>query len=92
MSVLKGLKSLPKASLLLFVGAYRTLGTTHMGGTCRFVPSCSEYALEAVRTHSFFTAVHLITKRILKCRPGGPYGLDPVPPCSCAGEAYARPK
>ncbi|WP_413289482.1 membrane protein insertion efficiency factor YidD [Bdellovibrio sp. HCB337] len=85
-------ESLPRASLLLFVGAYRTLGTTHMGGACRFTPSCSEYAVEAIKTHSFFSAIYLVTKRILKCRPGGTFGYDPVPACTCAGDTHARTK
>lgn len=66
--------------LLLLLGAYRTVGTTHLGGACRFEPSCSDYAVEAVRTHSPLMAIRLITGRLLKCRPGGPMGFDPVPP------------
>jgi len=90
--VLRFLESLPKSLLLLFVVAYRTLGTTHMGGTCRFTPSCSEYAVEAIKAHSFFSAIYLVSKRILKCRPGGTFGFDPVPACSCSGETHARAK
>lgn len=86
------LKSLPKSLLLLLVAGYRTLGTTHMGGACRFTPSCSEYAVEAIKTHGFFSAIYLITKRILKCRPGGTFGFDPVPSCSCSGETHANAK
>ncbi|RYZ88304.1 MAG: membrane protein insertion efficiency factor YidD [Proteobacteria bacterium] len=86
----KVLKSISKNFLLLLVGAYRTFGTTHMGGACRFTPSCSEYAVETIHTHSFFTSIYLITKRILKCRPGGSYGFDPVPHAS--GECHARSK
>jgi putative membrane protein insertion efficiency factor len=84
------LRSISKSFLLLLVGSYRTLGTTHMGGACRFTPSCSEYALEVIHTHSFFSAIFLITKRILKCRPGGSFGLDPAPLAS--GEVHARSK
>jgi putative membrane protein insertion efficiency factor len=69
-----------KFSMWFFVGAYRTLGTTYLGGACRFSPSCSEYALEALRVHPSHKAFWLITKRICKCRPGGPCGHDPVPP------------
>lgn len=68
-----------KGFLLLFVAAYRTIGTTHLGGACRFEPSCSAYAVEAISTHHAPKALWLITKRICKCRPGGPYGYDPVP-------------
>lgn len=92
MPALKFLEKLPKTVLLFLVGVYRTLGTTHMGGACRFTPSCSEYAIEVIKTHPFFVAIYLITKRILKCRPGGTYGYDPVPGCSHGGEPHARPK
>lgn len=64
---------------LLLVGFYRTIGTTFLGGQCRFEPSCSQYAVDALQTLPLKTSLVLITKRILKCRPGGPYGYDPVP-------------
>ncbi|MGZ3742271.1 MAG: membrane protein insertion efficiency factor YidD [Pseudobdellovibrionaceae bacterium] len=76
----------------MLVGVYRTLGTTHMGGVCRFSPSCSEYAVEVIQSHRFLLAIVLIVKRVLKCRPGGGYGLDPVPTCSCSGVSNARTK
>jgi putative membrane protein insertion efficiency factor len=63
----------------LLVGLYRTVGTTHLGGACRFSPSCSEYAIEALNIHNPFKAIFLIIKRILRCRPGVPGGFDPVP-------------
>lgn len=66
--------------LLLLIGMYRTVGTTHLGGGCRFEPSCSEYAVEAVRTHHPFRAIRLIAIRLSKCQPWGPWGFDPVPP------------
>lgn len=68
-----------KFFLWLLVGAYRTVGTTHLGGACRFFPSCSAFALEAIQIHKPHKAVWLITKRLCKCRPGGPCGHDPVP-------------
>jgi len=46
---------------------------------CRFYPSCSNYAIESIRGNSFFYAVFLIIKRLLKCRPGGEYGIDYPP-------------
>jgi putative membrane protein insertion efficiency factor len=66
--------------LMVLIGAYRTIGTTHLGGTCRFEPSCSGYALEAARIHPPHTALRLIASRVVRCRPGGAYGDDPVPP------------
>lgn len=69
-----------KAILLLAVEMYRVVGAVHLGGACRFEPSCSEYAIKAVKIHKPWMAVRLIVGRILRCRPGGEWGFDPVPP------------
>jgi len=47
---------------------------------CRFEPSCSHYGLEAIRVHGALAGGWLTVKRILRCRPGGGFGVDPVPP------------
>jgi putative membrane protein insertion efficiency factor len=47
-------------------------------GTCRYYPSCSEYAREAILTRSLPTAITIIVKRVLKCTPFSPGGYDPV--------------
>lgn len=73
-----------RSILLLFVGAYRTIGTNFFGGACRFEPSCSEYAVNALNEHSPFDATKLIIKRLLKCHPWGPWGYDPVPCNDCS--------
>lgn len=65
--------------LIISIGGYRTAGTIFLGGCCRFYPSCSEYADQAAKSHSFILATQLIVKRILRCYPGGPSGYDPVP-------------
>jgi len=77
--VLRRLEQLLKSTMVWIVVSYRVVGTTHMGGSCRFHPSCSEYALEALRTQPPVKAALLIVRRIGRCRPGGAYGLDPVP-------------
>lgn len=48
--------------------------------TCRYIPSCSEYALEALRIHGPLKGLILGTRRILSCHPWGGHGHDPVPP------------
>ncbi len=48
--------------------------------TCRFYPSCSEYALQSIETHGPFKGSVLAVKRICKCHPFHPGGYDPVPP------------
>lgn len=47
--------------------------------TCRFTPTCSAYALEALRKHGLFKGSWLAVRRILKCHPWGGSGYDPVP-------------
>ncbi len=47
--------------------------------TCRFTPTCSAYALEALRKHGLFKGSWLAVRRILRCHPWGGSGYDPVP-------------
>lgn len=50
-----------------------------MPPTCRFAPSCSQYAIEAIEKHGAIRGGWLATKRILRCHPWGGHGYDPVP-------------
>ncbi len=50
-----------------------------IGPCCRFYPSCSEYALEALEVHGTFKGIYLTIKRLLKCHPWHPGGCDFVP-------------
>lgn len=65
--------------LLLLLALYRSVGTTHLGGSCRFTPSCSEYAVKAVKQKPLGEAIILVARRILRCHPWGDHGYDPVP-------------
>jgi uncharacterized protein len=47
---------------------------------CRFLPTCSTYAVEAVRTHGALRGGWLATRRVGRCHPWNPGGIDPVPP------------
>ncbi len=47
--------------------------------SCRYVPSCSEYAYEAITTYGFIRGTWYGTKRICRCHPWGGYGYDPIP-------------
>ena len=69
-----------KRVLLAFIAAYRMLLSPFLGTNCRFYPTCSAYASEAIATHGSLRGTWLALKRILKCHPWHPGGFDPVPP------------
>lgn len=68
------------ALIALPIRAYRLFGSPWVGRNCRFQPTCSEYALEALDLHGPFRGSVLILRRLARCRPGGGEGYDPVPP------------
>ena len=65
---------------IFFVRIYQLCLSPFKAPCCRFHPTCSQYAKEALEKHSFFKAFALILKRILRCHPWGGSGYDPVPP------------
>jgi putative membrane protein insertion efficiency factor len=65
--------------LLLLIEAYRLALSPLLGGFCRFEPSCSRYAAEAVRRHGARHGAWLTVRRLLRCHPFRPGGFDPVP-------------
>jgi len=69
-----------KRVLLALISAYRLLLSPLLGASCRFYPTCSTYAAEAIETHGALRGTWLAVKRILKCHPWHPGGVDPVPP------------
>ena len=69
-----------KRILLALIGAYRLLLSPILGASCRFYPSCSAYAAEAIETHGALRGTGLALRRIAKCHPWHPGGVDPVPP------------
>ncbi|WP_345631793.1 membrane protein insertion efficiency factor YidD [Rugosimonospora acidiphila] len=60
--------------------AYRRWISPALPARCRFYPSCSAYALEAIATHGALRGLRLATWRLLRCQPFNPGGYDPVPP------------
>lgn len=71
----------PLARLLsLPVLAYRAVFSPWVGHNCRYDPTCSAYALEALRTHGGVKGGWLAFRRILRCHPWGRMGVDDVPP------------
>lgn len=66
--------------MIAAVRCYQAVLRPLLAGSCRYVPGCSEYFIEAVRVHGPWHGMVLGVKRILRCRPGGGWGYDPVPP------------
>jgi len=65
--------------LLLLIDGYRLILSPVLGGYCRYQPSCSVYAAEAVRRHGAGRGASLALRRLLRCHPFRRGGFDPVP-------------
>lgn len=71
-------KGLGARVLTAGIRAYQTLRIGRVS-PCRFTPTCSHYAVEAVERHGAWRGLGLTVRRLGRCRPGGPSGYDPVP-------------
>ena len=69
-----------KRILIGLIAAYRLLLSPLLGPSCRFYPTCSAYAAEAIEKHGALRGTWLALKRISKCHPWHAGGVDPVPP------------
>lgn len=65
--------------LIKLIRLYQLCISPFLGQCCRFYPSCSDYAVEAVDKHGFFKGVWLTVKRLVKCHPWHKGGVDEVP-------------
>jgi putative membrane protein insertion efficiency factor len=70
---------LPRNILILLLLAYRKVISPLYGQVCRFFPSCSAYALEAITVHGAVKGSWLAARRLLRCHPWNPGGVDHVP-------------
>ncbi len=68
------------APLVLLIKVYQYLISPLIGPRCRFLPSCSDYTLQALARHGLARGSWLAIKRIARCHPWGDSGYDPVPP------------
>ena len=65
--------------LILLIRGYQLIISPMLGSNCRFMPTCSEYALESLKTYGLIKGTYLTIKRIGKCHPWGSNGYDPIP-------------
>jgi len=66
-------------ALIALIGVYRFAISPILPSACRFTPTCSDYAQQALRKYGAFKGSWLATRRILRCHPWGGFGEDPVP-------------
>lgn len=66
--------------LVWILRAYQLVLSPMLGQNCRFYPSCSHYAIEAIKTHGAARGSWLAARRVCRCHPWNEGGLDPVPP------------
>ena len=74
----RGHAALVAVALALLRG-YKVLLSPLFAGSCRFQPSCSDYMAESIRLHGLRAGILLGSKRLMRCRPFGGHGFDPVP-------------
>lgn len=75
------MKKLIKRVIIFLIRTYQTtLSPRFSHGSCRYYPTCSQYAIEAVETHGVFKGCLLAIWRIMRCNPFSKGGWDPVPP------------
>ena len=90
------LKGLPARALVRLIRAYQYLLSPWVGNNCRYWPTCSEYAREAVEQHGAGRGAYLAARRIARCHPYGRGGVDPVPAvfswrCRCGDAGASEP-
>jgi hypothetical protein len=68
-----------KAPLVALLRGYQYVFRPMLGSNCRFYPSCSDYAMEAITKHGAIKGSWLAAKRVARCHPYHPGGFDPVP-------------
>ncbi|MFV0586203.1 membrane protein insertion efficiency factor YidD [Bacteroides reticulotermitis] len=79
MQIVKALSSALSFLLLIPIYFYRACISPLIPPSCRFTPTCSAYALEAIKKHGPIKGLYLTVRRILRCHPWGGSGYDPVP-------------
>ena len=65
--------------LIFIIKIYQFIFSPLIGKNCRYIPTCSEYAVESLKLHGLLRGSFFAIKRILKCHPYGGHGFDPIP-------------
>jgi putative membrane protein insertion efficiency factor len=88
--VLRWVAGLPALVLLGVLRGWQLVVSPTYGQTCRFYPSCSSYAVDAVREYGAARGSWLAVRRLLRCHPWNPGGYDPVPPKNGSAHSAAH--
>lgn len=86
------IKQALQAVPIALIRVYQLVISPVLGPRCRFYPTCSHYAIEAIRLHGILKGGVLAAKRIGKCHPGNAGGIDPVPGSQLEAETQQRQK
>jgi putative membrane protein insertion efficiency factor len=76
---MKSLKEIVAFPFIGMIKIYQLVISPWMGPSCRYTPTCSQYAIEAIKKYGILKGGWLAAKRILRCNPWGGHGHDPVP-------------
>jgi putative membrane protein insertion efficiency factor len=82
--------TLPVRLGIAAVHAYQLVLSPFAGGACRFTPTCSDYAVQAITEHGLLKGMALSLRRVARCHPLGSSGFDPVPPRTAPRSGGAR--
>jgi putative membrane protein insertion efficiency factor len=74
--------TIPARAAQAVIHGYQLLLGPFLGGACRFEPSCSTYAIQAIAVHGTWRGLFLTLRRVGRCHPFSSAGFDPVPPAS----------
>ncbi|MGN0034084.1 MAG: membrane protein insertion efficiency factor YidD [Candidatus Limimorpha sp.] len=77
--MLKFLINIPANIMILLIRLYQITLSPFIGGNCRYIPTCSNYGIQAIKKYGAIKGGWLTLKRILSCNPWGGSGYDPVP-------------